>query len=284
MNFEAVLKLARQGQLYPSVILYGSTFEERCEAALQTCRTLLCGKPAEMRPCGKCRHCRRIVWPEPKAERFHPDFHVLERDLRATTSVQATRGFVKSSVATPFEARGQVFVLAEADTLGEGAADSLLKTLEEPPALTPRHFLLLAGSRLDLLPTLRSRSLSIYLGGTDTLDEELVAEVAEELGRSLDAWFATASPVLLLTAASALGRISGWEDMRARKPWATAAAAVLRYARAFEGPPAARRALYALAQELSDGWTLRLRVITAERILEGLVSRHLGGIRPFSPL
>ena len=40
--------------------------------------------------------------------------------------------------------------------------------------------------------------------------------------------------------------------MRARKPWATAAAAVLRYARAFEGPPAARRALYALAQELSD--------------------------------
>lgn len=278
MNLDAVMDVARIGRLYPSVILYGATAEERRQATLEISRILLCGEPEQARPCGQCHHCRRLVWPGPKAERFHPDFHVLERDLRASTSVQATKNFLKSTVATPFEARGQIFVVAEADTLNGGAADALLKILEEPPGTSPRHFFLLAGSRMDLSRTLRSRSLSIYLGRRDTLDSELVEEVAEELARSLDAWFTTASPVLLLTAAGVLARIPGWEDIRARKPWATAAAAVLRYARAYNGPPVLRRALYALAQELCDGWTLRLRMITAERILEGLISRHLGEI------
>lgn len=276
MNFDAVKAVARIGRLYPSVILYGATAEERQEATLEVSRILLCSKPEKARACGQCQHCRRLVWPGPKAEQFHPDFHVLERDLRASTSVQATKNFLKTTVATPFEARGQIFVVAEAGTLNGGAADALLKTLEEPPGTSARHFFLLASSRMDLSATLRSRSLSIYLGRSDTLDNELVTEVAEELARSLDAWFATASPLLLMTAASALARIPGWEDIRARKPWATAAAAVLHYARAFNGPPGLRRALYALAQELCDGWTLRLRMITAERILEGLISRHLG--------
>ncbi len=278
MNFEAVLATARQGRLYPSAILYGSSFEERKEAAVVLARALLCEVQAAARPCGKCRQCQRIVWPEPKAEKFHPDFHVLERDLRTTTSVDATKRLLKSTVATPFEARGQVFVVAEADSLSDGAADSLLKTLEEPPGLTPRNFLLLAGSRLDLLPTLRSRSLAVYLGGAEALDADLVSAIASELAQCLDAYFATAAPVLLTAAAGALARAPGWEDTRARKPWATAAAAVSSYAAAFSGPPAVRRALYALAQDLLDGWTLRLRFITAERILEGLVARHLASI------
>lgn len=273
-----MLETARRGRLYPSVILYGSTFEARRDAACDTSRTLLCARPEQERPCGECRHCRRVVWPGPKVERFHPDFHVLERDLVTSTSIDATKGFLRSTVATPFEARGQVFVVAEADTLGPGAADTLLKTLEEPPAMTPRNFLLLAGSRLDLSPTLRSRSLAVYLGVPETLDEELVSAVAGELASSLDAYFESASPVLLLTAAQALGRIPGWEDTRARKPWATAAAAVVRYAGQRQAPPSVRRALYALAGELADAWTLRLRMIPAERVLEGLVSRHLGGL------
>lgn len=282
MNLDAALAMARAERLYPSVILYGSTFEDRRKAALELSRTLLCVAD-DGRPCGACRHCRRIAWPGESAERFHPDFHVLERDLRATTSIDATKSFLATTVATPFEARGQIFVVAEADTLGPGAGDVLLKTLEEPPQRTPRHFMLLAPSRLDLLPTLRSRSLAIYLGGAEELDEELVDEVALDLGHALDAYFETSAPVWLLAAAQALSRIPGWEDPRARKPWATAAAAVLRYARSRDEPAEAagrdaRRRLYALAQELLDAWTLRLRAITAERILEGLVSRHLGGL------
>ncbi len=274
MSFDAALDMARSARLYPSVILYGTSFEKRCEAAVQFGRTLLC-EANEGRPCGKCRQCSRIFWPGDAAEKFHPDFHVLERDLRTSTSVEATKAFLRTTVSTPFEARGQVFALAEADTLTPGAADALLKLLEEPPSRTPRHFLLLAASRLDLSPTLRSRSLSIFLGGAEALDAELVDEISEDLAPILDAYFATASPVYLLAAADVLGRAPGWDDTRAKRPWATAAAAVLSYARRPELGRPRRRALLALAESLLDAWQHRLRGIPAARILEGQISRHL---------
>jgi hypothetical protein len=40
-------------------------------------------------------------------------------------------------------------------------------------------------------------------------------------------------------------------------------------------PPAGRRARLALAEALLEGPAMRLRGIAAERILEGLVARHL---------
>jgi hypothetical protein len=42
-----------------------------------------------------------------------------------------------------------------------------------------------------------------------------------------------------------------------------------------EGQGAGRRARLALAEGLLEGPALRLRGITAERILEGMVARHL---------
>ena len=175
MNLDAVLDAARRERLYPSVILYGLGLEGRRQAAVEIAGMLLCASPAEARPCSvppeggrqgqeeRCRHCRRIGWPP---DSFHPDFQVLERDLRTSTSAGATKKFLATAYQAPFEARGQVFVIAEAESLTGGAADALLKLLEEPPGTSPRHFLLLAASRLDLLPTLRSRSCSGSLSNT----------------------------------------------------------------------------------------------------------------------
>lgn len=279
---DPVCELARSGRLYPALILYGSTAEGRQETAVALARTLLCELEPRARPCGVCRQCRRIVWPTAAAERFHPDFHVLERDLRTATSIDATKSFLHTSLSAPFEARGQVFVLAEAESLSGGAADALLKILEEPPARTPRHFLLLTPSRLDLVSTLRSRSLAVYLGNPETLDEATIAEIAEDFARALDGYLATSSAMRLLQAAGALAQAPGWKDPRARKPWATAAAVVLDAARRLERAPRekapARRALLALAEDLLDAWPLRLRGIPHERILEGLLARHLAGI------
>ncbi|HEX4960122.1 MAG TPA: hypothetical protein VF173_04740, partial [Thermoanaerobaculia bacterium] len=164
MSLAAALTSARQGRLYPAVILDGGDAEARRQAAVKLARTLLCEAPPEARPCGVCRHCRRIVWPGEEETAFHPDFQVLERDLKASTSVDATRELLKTAQVSPFEARGQVFVIASAESLTGEAANALLKNLEEPHVSSPRHFLLLAPSRLDLLPTLRSRSLAVFLG------------------------------------------------------------------------------------------------------------------------
>ncbi len=286
MNLEAVLETARKGRLYPSVILYGMGLEGRQQAAVEIARTLLCSSPAGARPCspqvppkgGKrnnsqpCSHCHRIAWPP---ERFHPDFMVLERDLRTATSAGATKSFLKVAYSAPFEARGQVFVIAEAESLTGGAADALLKLLEEPPGSAPRHFLLLAASRLDLLPTLRSRSLAIYLGPSEALGEEQVGTIAEAFGRSIDRYAEGPSPIHLLTAGEALAKARGWKDPRARRPWATAAAAIARYLEAADVPISLRRALLALAMDLLDAPQWRVRGITHGRILEGLLVRHL---------
>src|SRR5690349_21975113 len=64
----------------------------------------------------------------------HPDLtwvapsgahEMLRRDVAEAVVSAATR--------TPFEARHRVFVLERADTMNDEAANSLLKTLEEPP-------------------------------------------------------------------------------------------------------------------------------------------------------
>ena len=282
MSYAVALDSARRARLYPSVILHGRDAAARQQAAVELARTLLCDAAAADRPCGVCRHCRRIAWPGGEASSkggeapFHPDFQVLERDLKTSTSVDATRELLRTAQVSPFEARGQVFVIASAETLSGEAANALLKNLEEPHTSAPRHFLLLAPSALDLLPTLRSRSLAVFLGPAEPVEAAAVEPLARSFATAAASWAQTGAAIYLLAAADALSRAGGWEDPRAARPWALAAAAVLRSLELDpETAPAARRARLALAEALLGGPALRLRAVPAERILEGLVARHL---------
>ncbi len=272
-QLDGILELAREGRLYPSLILHGGSADDRLVAAETLARTLLCTAEPAARPCGSCRHCRRIDVADADSSRFHPDVAVLRRDLKTATSVDATRELLRLTHQAPFEARGQVLVIAEAESLTPEAANALLKQLEEPPVSAPRHFLLLARSREELLPTLRSRSWSVWLGAGEALSEAAVEEVASALAAALDALRRQPSAIYLLAAAAALEGGGGWEDVRGERPWALAAAAVLACAR--HAPAGERRRLLALAEELLDGSRWRLRSIPAQRILDGLVFRHL---------
>jgi hypothetical protein len=274
MNREAMLDAARSGKLYPAVILHGSTSEGRREIAYEMARTLLCDAQSAARPCGACRHCKRIVEREGGGDDtpFHPDFQLLERDTKTSTSVDATRELLKTAQFSPFEARGQVFVIASAESLTGEAANALLKALEEPHVTSPRHFFLLAPSRLDLLATLRSRSLSVYLGPAAAPDREALARTAAAFASAVAAWQTSRAPIHLLAAASILGGVGDFDDVRSSEPWAAAAGAILAGLDA-EGPPC--RALLALAEALLEAPAWRLRGIPADRILEGLVARHL---------
>jgi hypothetical protein len=287
------LDLARRGRLYPAVIVHGGSLATRREAAAELARTLLCERDAAERPCGDCRHCRRID-AAPKPAAFHPDFAVLERDLKTATSAEATRQFLAVAHSAPFEARGQVFVVAEADTLSAEAGDALLKLLEEPGLGSPRHFFLLAPSRLDLGATLRSRSMALFLGAAESVPEETVAELAAAFSAAAARFAGSGSALFLLEAAARLGdqeapeppggkggkkeKKSAFDDPRAEAPWIAAAAAVRRAADAAGLPVAWRRPLFELADDLlGEAPALRLRGIPADRILEGLVSRRLAG-------
>ena len=77
---------------------------------------------------------------------------------------------VGAAARTPFEARYRVFVLERADTMNDEAANSLLKTLEEPPPYVV--LLLLTDRPSQVLPTIASRCQGVRF---DALGTESVA-------------------------------------------------------------------------------------------------------------
>src|SRR4051812_33874638 len=84
---------------------------------------------------------------------------------------------VSAAGHTPFEARWRVFVLERADTMNGEAANSLLKTLEEPPSYVV--LLLLTDRPSQVLPTIASRCQGVRF---DALGAEAVAQRLQSRG------------------------------------------------------------------------------------------------------
>jgi DNA polymerase-3 subunit delta' len=88
---------------------------------------------------------------------------------------------------TPFEARWRVFVIERADTMNDEAANSLLKTLEEPP-----HYvvlLLLTDRPSQVMPTIASRCQGVRF---DALSDAALAERLQSRGVPAEAALACA--------------------------------------------------------------------------------------------
>jgi DNA polymerase-3 subunit delta' len=98
--------------------------------------------------------------PETVAERVargtHPDLAWAAPSGAGGMRVGDIEGPVVAAAAhTPFESRRRVFVIEDAHTMNDQAANRLLKTLEEPPRCV--HLILLAPGPGEVLPTIASR-------------------------------------------------------------------------------------------------------------------------------
>jgi len=91
----------------------------------------------------------------------HPDFVTFAPDgpLRQI-SIQQTRLLKDRAQFLPHKGSRRIFLIDHVDRANEQAANSLLKTLEEPPD----HLVLImtAENAYDLLPTIRSRAVPFY--------------------------------------------------------------------------------------------------------------------------
>lgn len=146
--------LERLAQAPPnSLLLEGGNAAERLALGLFWAARLMCRE--EGPPCGSCRICLQIV------DDACRDLFLLN-GAEGSISVDTVRE-VRAVLGDPPAGRGpRVVILAEAQALGDGAANALLKSLEEP---SPGNvFVLLAPSREILLPTLVSRSFVLTLG------------------------------------------------------------------------------------------------------------------------
>src|SRR3984957_4388814 len=110
----------------------------------------------------------REKWPSDKRNEdplffsTHPDFLTFPPDgpLRQIT-IEQMRLLKERAQFKPLHGTRRVFLIDHIDRANEQAANSLLKTLEEPP----EHLILLlaADNPYDLLPTIRSRAVSFHL-------------------------------------------------------------------------------------------------------------------------
>ena len=111
----------------------------------------------------------REKWPadkrndDPLLFSTHPDFVTFPPDgpLRQLT-IEQMRLLKERAQFKPLHGQRRVFLIDQIDRANEQAANSLLKTLEEPP----EHLILLltAENPYDLLPTIRSRAVPFHLG------------------------------------------------------------------------------------------------------------------------
>jgi len=117
--------------------------------------------------CGFCDGCHTTM------VGTHADVETVATD-QLSIGVKDTRDLVRRSSLSPANGRWQVIVLTDADRLTEGAANVLLKAVEEPAPRTV--WLLCAPSVEDALPTIRSRCRHLNLGTppVDAVAEALV--------------------------------------------------------------------------------------------------------------
>jgi DNA polymerase III subunit delta' len=109
-------------------------------------------------PCGECQSCKWIAADQ------HPDVTRLSPEEDSEyIKVEAVRDLIADFALTAHGRGYKVVILSPAHALYPNAANSLLKTLEEPP---PRTLLLLVTSQPSrLLATLRSRCSRLRLKG-----------------------------------------------------------------------------------------------------------------------
>ena len=170
---ELVLDTARRGELHHAIILFGPAADVRRDVAMGIAKALNClnGTTGD-----RCAACERIE------RRIHPDVHFIEvAGDKKLISIDQIRDIVSGASLRPYEGRTKVFLIDPADGLSPSGSNSLLKTLEEPTRDTV--FVLLTKSPDLLLPTIRSRSQQIYVGGTETRNDELAQFIQDGLAR-----------------------------------------------------------------------------------------------------
>ena len=120
--------------------------------AFQLAQMLLCqGEPTDSGICQTCSSCEWFL------SGTHPDFVILEpAEGKKLISVDAIRQNSQKVFKTSHQNGYKILIIEPADAMTVEAANSLLKTLEEPPEQT--LLILLTDKPARLLPTIRSRA------------------------------------------------------------------------------------------------------------------------------
>lgn len=177
----------RQGRIASTFLFLGPSGIGKRMFAERLAMTLLCTRndPGLMEPCGECESCRQFL------AGTHPDLlRVSKPEDRAFIPIdlfigpkEARRqvGLCAELAKKPIYEKRKIAIIDDADFLNIEGANSMLKTLEEPPK---NSLLILLGTTASRqLPTIRSRCQIIRFKPLETsaVEEILREKRAEQL-------------------------------------------------------------------------------------------------------
>jgi DNA polymerase-3 subunit gamma/tau len=138
------------GKIHHAYLFSGPRGCGKTSSARIMARSLNCEKGPTPNPCGICQSCKDLVANGPGS------LDVIELDAATHGLVDDARDLRDKAFFAPISSRYKIYIIDEAHQLGPGAANALLKVVEEPPA----HVLFIfATTEPDkLISTIRSRT------------------------------------------------------------------------------------------------------------------------------
>jgi DNA polymerase III subunit delta' len=148
-----------EGRIGQSLLMAGPRGVGKYQFAVALAQALNCGHVTEGDACAKCVTCLKIERGEfgdvRTVIRESKDPGVKKDSKSQFIRIEQTRSMSEQAQFRPYEGRRRVFIIDDAEWLRHEAANSILKTLEEPPStslivlVTPKPYV--------LLETIRSR-------------------------------------------------------------------------------------------------------------------------------
>ncbi len=138
------------GKIHHAYLFSGPRGCGKTSSARIMARSLNCQKGPTPEPCGECQSCKDLVANGPGS------IDVMELDAATHGLVDDARDLRDKAFFSPVGSRYKIYIIDEAHQLGPGAANALLKVVEEPP---PHVIFIFATTEPDkLISTIRSRT------------------------------------------------------------------------------------------------------------------------------
>jgi DNA polymerase-3 subunit gamma/tau len=140
----------QSGKVHHAYLFSGPRGCGKTSSARIMARSLNCEKGPTPNPCGVCQSCKDLVANGPGS------IDVIELDAATHGLVDDARDLRDKAFFAPVNSRYKIYIIDEAHQLGPGAANALLKVVEEPP---PHVLFIFATTEPDkLIATIRSRT------------------------------------------------------------------------------------------------------------------------------
>ena len=147
---EPLSNALESGNIHHAYLFSGPRGCGKTSSARIMARSLNCEKGPTPNPCGKCQSCTDLVANGPGS------IDVIELDAATHGLVDDARDLRDKAFFAPVNSRYKIYIIDEAHQLGPGAANALLKVVEEPP---PHVLFIFATTEPDkLISTIRSRT------------------------------------------------------------------------------------------------------------------------------